>query len=318
MRRRVARHMFATIGIALVVLSAPLALLSSPLLHREKQLTHAALANYTYGQGYIEASSSGGVFTFGNALFYGSISSVNPHQTAQSWLGTPIIGVAEVPGGGGYWLAGNNGEVCGFGSATVWYYAGPPATNWCAQDQNPATVGTVVGIVADPNGQGYWLVNSAGDVYTSTTGGAVPFYGNAGSITGTAVGIASTPTGDGYWITTSVGAVYTGGSAGYEGGMNGQQLNKPIVGIANGPNDTSYWLVGGDGGTFSFGGVPQYGSLGGVSLYYGIVAVASSADEQGFYLMAYDGGLFTYGDAQFQNDVYGITANGEIAGVAIT
>ena len=34
--------------------------------------------------------------------------------------------------------------------------------------------------------------------------------------------------------------------------------------------------------------------------------------------MAYDGGLFTYGDAQFQNDVYGDTTFGQIAGVAIT
>ena len=75
----------------------------------------------------MEAGANGGVYAFGNAGFWGSIQSVNSGQTAQSWLGTPIIGVAEVPGGGGYWLAGDNGEVCGFGSATVWSYDGGPA-----------------------------------------------------------------------------------------------------------------------------------------------------------------------------------------------
>ncbi len=317
-RRRSLWVVLTSIGLGVAIVSAPIAVLLSPAFHRAIHLRDVSEADYTYGQGYVEAGANGGVYAFGNAGFWGSIQSVNSGQTAQSWLGTPIIGVAEVPGGGGYWLAGDNGEVCGFGSATVWSYDGGPANNWCAPDQNPSTVGTIVGIAADPNGQGYWLVNSAGDVYTSTTSGAVPYYGNAGSITGSAVGIASTPTGDGYWITTTVGAVYTQGNAGYEGGMNGQQLNKPIVGIASGPNDDAYWLVGGDGGTFNFGGIPQYGSLAGKSLYYGIVGIASSADEQGFYLMAYDGGLFTYGDAQFQNDVYGDTTFGQIAGVAIT
>ena len=88
------------------------------------------------GNGYWVAGNSGGVYTEPlTAPFYGSIGSINPGQTAQSWLGAPIVGIAAVSaaaGGGGYWIATSNGEVCGFGSATVWAYNGPPANNWCA------------------------------------------------------------------------------------------------------------------------------------------------------------------------------------------
>jgi N-acetylmuramoyl-L-alanine amidase len=48
------------------------------------------------GGGYWLVASDGGVFTFGNAQFYGSEGGVQ--------LNAPIVGMAATPGGGGYWL----------------------------------------------------------------------------------------------------------------------------------------------------------------------------------------------------------------------
>ena len=50
-----------------------------------------------------------GVFSFGDALFYGSLASKH--------LSEPVVGIAATPGGDGYWLAVSNGEVYNFGAA---------------------------------------------------------------------------------------------------------------------------------------------------------------------------------------------------------
>jgi hypothetical protein len=49
------------------------------------------------------------VFTFGDARFYGSLSSVH--------LAAPVTGIASDPTGGGYWLSAQDGGVFAFGDA---------------------------------------------------------------------------------------------------------------------------------------------------------------------------------------------------------
>jgi hypothetical protein len=73
---------------------------------------------------------------------------------------------------------------------------------------------------------------------------------------------ASVASGNGYWLVTSAGQVYAYGSAGYYGGMSGQQLNKPIIGISSTPDGNGYWLFAGDGGVFAFGDATFLGSQG--------------------------------------------------------
>jgi hypothetical protein len=53
--------------------------------------------------------SDGGIFSFGDAAYFGSEG--NTH------LNAPIVGMADVPGGGGYWLVGADGGVFTFGDA---------------------------------------------------------------------------------------------------------------------------------------------------------------------------------------------------------
>jgi beta-lactamase class A len=61
------------------------------------------------GGGYWLVGSDGGVFSFGDARFFGSLGAVR--------LSAPVVGVAATPGGGGYWLVGSDGGVFTFGDA---------------------------------------------------------------------------------------------------------------------------------------------------------------------------------------------------------
>ena len=61
------------------------------------------------GDGYYEVASDGGVFTFGNAKYYGSMGG----QT----LNSPIVNIVVTPGDLGYWLVAKDGGVFSFGNA---------------------------------------------------------------------------------------------------------------------------------------------------------------------------------------------------------
>jgi N-acetylmuramoyl-L-alanine amidase len=60
--------------------------------------------------GYWLVARDGGVFTFGDARFYGSAGS--------SPLPAPVISMVATGDGGGYWLVLGNGQILGFGDAT--------------------------------------------------------------------------------------------------------------------------------------------------------------------------------------------------------
>jgi hypothetical protein len=61
------------------------------------------------GHGYWEVASDGGIFSFGDAAFWGSTGSLT--------LARPIVGMAATPGGHGYWLVGSDGGLFAFGNA---------------------------------------------------------------------------------------------------------------------------------------------------------------------------------------------------------
>ncbi len=62
------------------------------------------------GGGYWEVASDGGVFSFGDAQFYGSMGG-QP-------LNKPIVGMASTADGGGYWEVASDGGIFSFGDAT--------------------------------------------------------------------------------------------------------------------------------------------------------------------------------------------------------
>jgi len=54
-------------------------------------------------------ASDGGIFTYGDASFYGSAGSIT--------LNKPIVGMAVTPDGGGYWLVATDGGIFNYGNA---------------------------------------------------------------------------------------------------------------------------------------------------------------------------------------------------------
>ena len=90
------------------------------------------------GKGYWLVASDGGIFSYGDAHFFGSTGSLT--------LDAPIVGMAATPGGGGYWLVASDGGVFTYGDAT--YQGSLGGTPLSA---------TVVGMAAAPSGDGYWL-----------------------------------------------------------------------------------------------------------------------------------------------------------------
>jgi ribosomal protein L24E len=67
------------------------------------------MASTQSGRGYWMVASDGGIFTFGDAGFYGSLGAVA--------LSAPIEGMVTSDAGHGYWLVGNDGRVYRFGDA---------------------------------------------------------------------------------------------------------------------------------------------------------------------------------------------------------
>jgi len=61
------------------------------------------------GRGYWLVASDGGIFTFGDAGFFGSMGG-RP-------LNAPVVDIAPTAGGDGYWLVASDGGVFAFGDA---------------------------------------------------------------------------------------------------------------------------------------------------------------------------------------------------------
>ena len=191
--------------------------------------------------GYWVAAADGGVFTYGDAAFYGSLGGIH--------LNEPIVSIAATPSGDGYWLVAADGGVFTFGGAGYFGSLGAEHLN-----------APIVGITATPSGHGYTLVASDGVVFTF---GDAAFHGSLGGIhlNQPIVSIAATPSGDGYWLVAADGGVFTFGDAGYFGSTGAQHLNAPIVSIAATTSGRGYWLAGADGGIFTFGDASFLGAL---------------------------------------------------------
>jgi N-acetylmuramoyl-L-alanine amidase len=175
----------------------------------------------------------------------------------------------------------------------------------------------LVGMVATPDGKGYWLVASDGGIFAFGDAG---FYGSTGALAlnRPIVGMAATPDGQGYWLVASDGGIFAFGDAGFYGSTGALALNRPLVGMAATPDGQGYWLVASDGGIFTFGDAAFLGSEGGAQLVEPIVGMAATPDGQGYWLVASDGGIFTFGDAAFLGSEGGAQLAAPAVGMAAT
>ncbi len=121
--------------------------------------TPGGVAVYTVaapGAGYWVCTADGGVFTFGQSRFFGSMGGHG--------LAARVVGMVPTPDQGGYWLVGADGGVFTFGDAG--FYGSMAQVRLAAQ---------IVGIAPTPDGHGYWLVGADGGVFTFGDAG---FYGS--------------------------------------------------------------------------------------------------------------------------------------------
>ncbi len=278
--------------------------------------------------------------------------------------GTLELGVGESatsPGGSPSWAVAE--DVGPPGQALVFSWASElPALPLCEQTGDTCAGGggglarpgsPVVAMASDPTGDGYWLVNAAGQV--DAHGGAVSYGGLSGPLDAPVSHIVPTVDGRGYWLVAADGGVFAFGDAPFYGSMGGRPLNAPVVDLAPTADGGGYWLVATDGGVFAFGDAPFRGSMGGRPLnapvngitaagggyrlvaadggifsfgapFFGstgslvldrpVVGMADSPSGGGYWLVASDGGIFSFGDAAFHGSMGGVPLDQPVVGMA--
>ncbi|HXA32136.1 MAG TPA: hypothetical protein VNV87_07740 [Acidimicrobiales bacterium] len=214
------------------------------------------MASTSDAKGLWLTGADGGVFSLGDAQFYGSMGGQHLNQ--------PVVGMTRTKDGNGYWLVASDGGIFSFGDAQFYGSMGGMPLNQ-----------PIVGIAATPDGGGYWEVASDGGIFSF---GDAQFYGSMGGtpLNKPVVGMASTPDGGGYWLVASDGGIFSFGDAQFWGSEGGIPLNAPVKGMLASPDGHGYLLVATDGGIFKFGDAGFFGSMGGIQLSAPIVAISSS------------------------------------------
>jgi hypothetical protein len=176
---------------------------------------------------------------------------------------------------------------------------------------------SIVGMVATPDGGGYWEVASDGGIFNFGNAG---FHGSMGgsSLNRPIVGMAVMPDGGGYWEVASDGGIFSFGDAPFLGSARGLYLDAPIVGMAPTPDGEGYWLVASDGGIFAYGDATFFGSEGGHRLDAPIVGLATNGRGTGYWEVASDGGIFAFGDAGYFGSEGGHPLDAPIVGLEAT
>ncbi len=233
------------------------------------------------GGGYWMVASDGGIFSFGDAQFYGGMGGRRLNQ--------PIVGMAATPSGHGYWMVASDGGIFSFGDAQFYGGMGGQRLNQ-----------PIVGMTSSASGRGYWMVASDGGIFSF---GDAQFYGSTGGmrLNKPIVGMTASGSGRGYWFVASDGGIFSFGDAQFYGSTGGIKLVSPVTGMVRSTHGNGYWLVAADGGIFSFGSAQYFGSIGGGCLGPQIKAIASNSHTNGYFIAAEDGQVRAFSPAQSTN-----------------
>ena len=254
--------------------------------------------------GYWIDASDGGVFSFGNAHFFGSMGGQPLNQ--------PMVGMVGTHDAQGYWTVAADGGVFSFGDARFFGSTGNLRLN------KP-----VVGMAATPDGNGYWLVASDGGIFAYGDAG---FYGSTGSLrlNKPIIGMVPTHDGNGYWLVASDGGIFAFGDAGFYGSLGSTPPPTPIVGVAPSPDGGGYWMLEASGTAHAFGEAqavtvasdsPPLSSMKGQMT--GLIPDYSGG---GFDSVNASGQAFAYGDAPYFGDVTTAVPgySGHVVGIAVS
>ena len=154
-------------------------------------------------------AADGGVFTLGDAAFYGSMGG--------KALNAPIVGMASTPDGHGYWLVAADGGVFSFGDAAFYGSMGGKALNApiVGMAGGKAINAPIVGMAASA-ADGYWLAGADGGVFSF---GDASFLGSMAGhpLDPSFSGMAATTDGRGYWLVRYDNCIFAFGDAPFLG-----------------------------------------------------------------------------------------------------
>ncbi len=248
-------------------------------------------------EGYWEVGADGGVYSFGNAAFYGSTGGLH--------LNRPIVGMTATPDGQGYWMVASDGGIFAFGDAQFYGSMGGRSLN------KP-----IVGMTATPDGQGYWMVASDGGIFAF---GDAQFYGSMGgrTLARPVTGMADDPATGGYWMVASDGGIFAF-NAPFDGSAGGLTLAAPVVSMATTADGGGYWMVGSDGGMFAYGDATFVGSPVGHAASLPIVGLTPTPHGNGYWLASAVGEVDNFGLAYNYGSMFSQPLNALIVAIVGT
>jgi len=246
------------------------------------------------GGGYWVLDDHGGVYSYGEAAFAGSI----PGLVARGDVSNPGAGVAIVGGasGHGYSVLSGSGTVLRFGDARL-------------RGALPDRV-EPVDLALLPSGSAGYALDRTGEVHPlgrARHRGSVAMLRAQGRLRSgvDAVALAVTPSGKGYAVADRLGGVYTFGDAPFVGSVPGLvqagRLDSGIeaTDIAIHPSGKGYWVLDRAGGIHPFGRARDHGSPG-ANGFPGSPSRRIVADPGGGYLVVCDdGAVLPFGGAGF-------------------
>ena len=263
--------------------------------------------------GYYLAGANGSVYTFGDAVYRGSLGGVPLERPGGSGN---AVSAMVTQGGIGYWLIEADGTVSSPNPSAGGIFSFGSAEAVTGQLASVVLSGPAVAVAGSPAGAGLWLADAGGQVVAL---GGAPSYGSLriADVQGPIVAMSPTPDGKGYYLAGANGWVYPFGDAVYRGSLGGLTLGSasfpaPIVAMAVTPDGRGYYLAGANGSVYTFGDAVYRGSLGGLtfgsaSFPAPIVAMAVTPDGRGYYLAGSNGSVYTFGDAVYRGSLGGLT-----------
>ncbi|HEX4433182.1 MAG TPA: G1 family glutamic endopeptidase [Acidimicrobiales bacterium] len=253
-------------------------------------------------RGYWLVGSDGGIFSFGQAQFYGSTGSLH--------LQRPVVGIVPTEDHAGYWLDASDGGVFSYGD-TQFYGSVPGLGLHPAGSGLPNSLNApIVGMVPSIDDNGYFMVASDGGVFAF---GDAHFAGSCpgiGGCSGSAVAVMPDASGNGYWLVTSTGSVYTFGDAPYFGAPG----HGTVTSAVPTPDGLGYLVVLSNGQVYAYGDADGSGSppAGAFNFLDPATSIFSTSDGAGYWVSSALGAVYNFGDAPNDGGMAGTHLNGPI------
>jgi murein DD-endopeptidase MepM/ murein hydrolase activator NlpD len=228
------------------------------------------IAATSSGAGYWMVAGDGGIFSFGDAPFFGSMGGQR--------LNRPMVGMAATATGNGYWMFAGDGGIFAYGDARFF-----------GSTASVALQAPIVAMVPTPSNAGYLLFAADGGVFAfgdaAFQGSAYDQLGGQAPRGAFVAGVAMPPgTGNGYWLVTSQGQVLAFGQAQQLGDLTQRTLSNPVVGIAPSPSGRGYWLAQADGQVWAFGDAGTTLAVGARCQDQSVVGLAARPQGDGLWL----------------------------------